>query len=79
MQAGDEGSGETVFETPIRTTYLDRGSLYLDEQCFSKIQPEDGKLVLFPSYLSHYQSMYKGNKDRIVVAFNSSINEFRED
>ena len=37
------------------------------------IQPEDGKLVLFPSYLNHYQSLYTGDEERIVVAFNSII------
>ena len=37
------------------------------------VNPEAGKLVLFPSYLQHYQSLYSGSKDRIVVAFNSII------
>ena len=44
-----------------------------------RIKPEDGMLVIFPSYLSHYQALYKGVEDRIVVAFNSTINRLREE
>ena len=40
-----------------------------------RVKPRDGMLVLFPSYLSHYQAMYKGTEDRIVIAFNSSITD----
>ena len=75
VQSGDEGSGETVFQTPVRSTYLDRGNLYLNNISSVRVKPKDGMLVLFPSYLSHYQAMYKGTEDRIVIAFNSSITD----
>ena len=39
----------------------------------ARIKPEDGLLVLFPSYLQHYQSLYIGAKDRIVIAFNAQV------
>ena len=73
IQSGDKDSGHTVFENPIVSTYVDRGNLYLNNMSTLRIIPEDGKLVLFPSYLSHYQALYKGTEDRIVVAFNASV------
>ena len=73
IQSGDKDSGHTVFENPIVSTYIDRGNLYLNNMSTLRIIPEDGKLVLFPSYLSHYQALYKGTEDRIVVAFNASV------
>ena len=73
IQSGDEDSGHTVFENPIVSTYVDRGNLYLNNMSTLRIMPKDGMLVLFPSYLSHYQALYKGIEDRIVIAFNSSI------
>ena len=79
MQSGDEGSGDTVFESPVRSTYVDRGNLYLNNISTVRIKPKDGMLVLFPSYLSHYQAMYKGTEDRIVVAFNASVNKLGEE
>ena len=75
IQSGDKDSGHTVFENPIVSTYVDRGNLYLNNMSTLRIIPEDGKVVLFPSYLSHYQALYKGTEDRIVVAFNASINK----
>ena len=39
----------------------------------TRIKAENGLLVLFPSYLQHYQSIYTGKKNRIVVAFNAQI------
>ena len=38
-----------------------------------KVIPENGKLVLFPSYLDHYQSLYTGDKERIVIGFNMTL------
>ena len=73
LQSGDpDGNGETKFSSPIIYNYTDFGTSSINEEVASVI-PEDGKLVIFPSYLKHYQSLYTGNQDRIVVAFNSSI------
>ena len=78
LQSGDLGSGETVFENPVKSTYIDRGNLYLNNMSQYRVKPQDGLLVIFPSFLSHYQAMYKGTKDRIVVAFNASIDKREE-
>ena len=73
VQAGDKGSGDTVFLNPAVRTYRDFGTRSLDAFNQKRIQPEDGLLVLFPSFLNHHQSIYMGNQDRIVVAFNISV------
>ena len=75
IKSGNDDSGHTVFESPTKSTYVDRGNLYLNNISTVRIKPKDGMLVLFPSYLSHYQAMYKGTEDRIVIAFNSSITD----
>ena len=73
VEIGDEGSGQTAFRNPAYTNYLDLGSRWHDMTMETRIKAENGLLVLFPSYLSHYQSIYTGKKDRIVVAFNAQI------
>ena len=73
IQSGNKGSGETCFSNPASSTYMDDGSRYLDRQAEVRMQPEDGLLLLFPSYLKHYQSLYTGRKDRIVIGFNSQL------
>ena len=78
IQSGDGDSGKTVFESPVRATYIDRGNQYLNNLSTVRIKPQDGLLVIFPSYLNHYQSLYKGTEDRIVIAFNASIDKREE-
>lgn len=73
IQSGDKGSGETCFINPATSTYMDHGLKYLDRQAEFRMEPEDGLLLLFPSYLRHYQSLYTGRKDRIIIGFNSQI------
>tara|TARA_B100000123_G_C25637978_1_gene387490 strand:+ start:111 stop:716 length:606 start_codon:yes stop_codon:yes gene_type:complete len=79
IKSGNHDSGDTVFENPVKSTYIDRGNLFLDHMHNLRIKPQDGLLVIFPSYLSHYQALYKGTEDRIVVAFNASIDKREED
>ena len=72
----DEGDidkgGHTVFNHPIASNFFDNGSL-IHRQGAIRIIPETGKLILFPSFLEHYQALYTGKKSRIVVGFNSSV------
>ena len=79
IKSGNHDSGDTVFENPVKSTYIDRGNLFLDHMHTLRIKPQDGLWVIFPSYLSHYQALYKGTEDRIVVAFNASIDKREED
>ena len=75
VQSGDEGSGDTVFENPAKSTYVDRGTQFLNTMSIVRVKPRDGMLVLFPSYLIHYQALYTGTQDRVVIAFNSSVTD----
>ena len=79
IQSGNNDSGYTVFGKPIKSTYIDHGNLFLNNMNIVRIKPEDGMLVVFPSYLNHYQALYKGVEDRIGVAFNSTINKLGEE
>ena len=67
----DKG-GETIFRNPVTPNFTDCGNNYVFTSI--RVMPENGKLVLFPSYLDHYQSLYTGDKDRIVVGFNMTLN-----
>jgi uncharacterized protein (TIGR02466 family) len=74
VQSGDPNSGgETVFQSPIRSNFSDHGTKYWDKVKTLRVKAKDGRLILFPSHLTHSQSLYTGDKPRIVVAFNSTI------
>lgn len=53
--------------------YMDMGNAYLQNNSID-IQPDEGMLVLFPSYLPHKAMAYQGDKDRIIISFNIQIN-----
>tara|TARA_B100000686_G_C16739151_1_gene945508 strand:+ start:197 stop:802 length:606 start_codon:yes stop_codon:yes gene_type:complete len=75
IQSGESNNGgQTFFCNPIFSNFLDEGTLHHNDTEHI-ITPEDGKLILFPSYLKHFQSMYTGEMERIVVAFNCTILE----
>lgn len=48
----------------------DFGSSYLRNNLLD-VRPRDGQVVLFPSYLLHSALPYRGESDRIVIAFNT--------
>ena len=77
VQSGMNDSGDTVFENPAKSTYVDRGNLYLNNMSTLRVKPRDGLLVLFPSYLSTLSSVIYRNEDRIVIAFNSSVRHYK--
>ncbi len=75
IQSGDSNmGGETFFCNPVFSNFLDEGTIHHNDTEYI-VTPEDGKLILFPSYLKHFQSLYSGTSNRIVVAFNSTILE----
>lgn len=72
VDPGDiNGGGSTMFLSPININFKDISSNSMDASI--GVAPEAGKLVLFPSYLQHYQSLYTGDQKRIVVGFNMKI------
>lgn len=52
--------------------YMDMGNAYLQRNSLD-IQPEEGRLVLFPSWLPHKAMAYEGSRDRIIMSFNLQI------
>lgn len=53
--------------------FLDAGSQYLNSTGIWDIEPVEGQIVVFPSYLKHSALPYFGDKDRIVIAFNARV------
>jgi uncharacterized protein (TIGR02466 family) len=80
LQAGDSGrgtergapNGGNRFYSPLAVGggYKDYGNQYLDTT-YVDPPPKDGLLILFPSYLLHSALPYGGERDRIVISFNS--------
>lgn len=64
-------NGGSRFYCPFNLggNYRDLGNKYLS----ASIDPpmENGLLLLFPSYLMHSALPYRGDKDRVVIAFNA--------
>ena len=67
-------NGSNRFYSPIQYFTLDVSMTYLSHDA-ADISPEDGVLVIFPAYLLHSATPYTGKKDRVVISFNSIINE----
>ena len=67
-------NGTNRFYSPIQYFCLDPSMQYLRHDA-ADISPENGVLVIFPAYLSHSATPYIGKKDRVVVSFNSIINQ----
>jgi uncharacterized protein (TIGR02466 family) len=82
LQVGDSGkrtdggapNGGNRFYSPLRAGggFKDYGNHYLDFN-FTDPPLRDGLLLLFPSYLMHSGLPYRGEKDRVVISFNSQV------
>lgn len=55
----------------------DWGNYYLQHNTHT-IYPQDGSLIIFPSYLKHMAFPYNGEQDRIIVSFHAQINSDSE-
>ena len=67
-------NGTNRFYSPIQYFCLDPSMQYLRHDA-ADISPENGVLVIFPAYLLHSATPYSGKRDRIVISFNSVINQ----
>jgi uncharacterized protein (TIGR02466 family) len=71
-----EFNGVTRFYGPYTQwqagAYMDLGNAYLQKNHVD-IQPEVGKLIIFPSFLPHQAMAYEGELDRMIVSFNAQI------
>jgi len=52
------------------------GNEYIGHTSYD-VNPEDGKLLIFPGHLAHSALPYYGKKDRIVISFNCQIADSR--
>lgn len=71
----DERSGINRFYDPRTNAdhFLDAGASYLNANGILDIEPAEGQVVIFPSYLMHSALPYFGEQDRIVIAFNARV------
>ena len=67
-------NGTNRFYSPIQYFCLDPSMQYLRYDAVD-ICPEDGVLVIFPAYLLHSATPYSGKKDRVVISWNSVIQQ----
>lgn len=69
-------NGVTRFYGPytdwLSGAHMDIGNAYLQKNTLD-VEPEPGKLVVFPSYLPHKAMPYEGEQDRIIVSFNAQV------
>jgi len=52
--------------------FSDYATQYLYREGSIDLPPREGQLVIFPSYLRHAALPYTGERDRVVVAFNTT-------
>ncbi len=76
VQVGDDANssnGSTFFQKSRPENHTnDFGSKY-NEQTMLKLKPAEGKLVIWPQYVSHGSMPYKGENNRIIVSANALI------
>ena len=67
-------NGATFFQkpTPQRST-SDFGSQY-NNDLMTSFEPEEGKMLIWPNHLMHGSYPYNGDKNRIIVSANATIN-----
>jgi uncharacterized protein (TIGR02466 family) len=65
-------NGVNRFYPPVDLIYEDLGTVVFPLNPVHPT-PEDGKLVLFPSYVRHSGTLYRGRRDRILASFNAKV------
>ena len=70
-----DDSGDFVIYNPNRDNIyrLPKSNKYND---IYRVQPKNGLLILFPSWLEHAVSINKNIKDRIAVSFNIKLKQY---
>ncbi len=67
-RGGEEGNGDFEFMDPRP------GNIHGGKHV---VKPEAGLLILFPAWLHHYVNPYRGDSERISIAFNMSVEILR--
>lgn len=69
-------NGVNRFYTPLTIPPL-KGLEYINHTWHDS-DMTNGTLVVFPGYLPHSAMLYRGSKDRIIIAFNAEIGDARD-
>ena len=77
VELGDTDSrtknGANRFYSPNNSMWIDAGTAYLSANNSIDINAEAGMMIVFPSHVQHSALLYRGDRDRIVIAVNSKI------
>jgi uncharacterized protein (TIGR02466 family) len=77
VDTGDMGddpkNGVNRFYNPHHSMYLDAGTAWVTGSTSIDFQAQPGMLIVFPSWVNHAATVYRGKKDRIVIALNCKI------
>ena len=69
-------NGVNRFYPPYAPTYHDAGTTALLTDP-ADLAPDEGTLVLFPSYVHHSAIVYRGQRDRVIISFNARVRDVR--
>jgi uncharacterized protein (TIGR02466 family) len=69
---GDPPNGVNHFLPPFMSTYEDVGTSVMAIETITVV-PQEGKLVLFPSFVRHSATVYRGTRERVLMAFNARV------
>jgi hypothetical protein len=73
MGAAEDKNGVNRFYNPNNCAYADAGMAWTNRNTSIDFRAEPGMMVVFPSWLQHSAVVYRGNRDRIVIALNARI------
>ena len=73
--ADDPKNGVNRFYNPHHSMYLDAGTAWVTGSTSIDFQAQPGMLIVFPSWVNHSATTYRGKKDRIVIALNCRITQ----
>lgn len=57
----------------------DIGAMWVNSNSIYRVEPEEGTLVMFPAWMWHEGTAYKGKEDRILISFNSVVGGTADD
>ena len=69
----DTKNGVNRFYNPTATMYSDAGTLYATEDSSIDISPQEGMMVVFPSWIQHSALVYRGQQDRYILSANCRV------
>jgi len=74
VSSGEEEKGGMLDFLDPRNQNMFKSPGIIENEWLS-VEPRDGKIIIFPSYLHHFVNPYYGKEERISIAFNVTINE----